>query len=154
MRTTKTLIRLRGCAGWSESSLSAHVRRYVLSHYCPSICYFKISPRICPPGQFDIHIVQRLNIIKTLTIFQVGWGQAAWPPRPSLVLRTYNWKYTFSLDRSSIICSEWKLENPSFTKLRCHELVYDNIETCFWHVKREINMDFNPKGIWLTYDLS
>ena len=27
MRTTKTLIRLRGCAGWFGSSLSAHVRR-------------------------------------------------------------------------------------------------------------------------------
>ena len=28
MRTTKTLIRLRGCAGWSECSLGAFVRRY------------------------------------------------------------------------------------------------------------------------------
>ena len=28
MRTTKTLIRLGGCAGWSESPLGAHVRRY------------------------------------------------------------------------------------------------------------------------------
>ena len=31
MRTTMTLIRLRGCAGWSESSLGAHARRYVFS---------------------------------------------------------------------------------------------------------------------------
>ena len=29
MRTMKTLIRLRGCAGWSESSMAAHVRRYL-----------------------------------------------------------------------------------------------------------------------------
>ena len=29
MRTANTLIRLRGCAGWSEYSLGAHVRRYV-----------------------------------------------------------------------------------------------------------------------------
>ena len=29
MRTTKTLIRLRGCAGWFESSLGANVRWYV-----------------------------------------------------------------------------------------------------------------------------
>ena len=33
MLTTKTLIRLRGCAGWSESSLGAYVRRYVFGHY-------------------------------------------------------------------------------------------------------------------------
>ena len=45
MRTTKTLIRLRGCAGWSESSLWAQVRRYkfvfsyVLSHENPSITF-------------------------------------------------------------------------------------------------------------------
>ena len=31
MRTTKTLIRLRGCAGWIESSLDAHVRRSTAS---------------------------------------------------------------------------------------------------------------------------
>ena len=29
MRTTKIPIRLRECAGWSEASLGAHVRRYV-----------------------------------------------------------------------------------------------------------------------------
>ena len=28
-RTTKTLIRPRGCAGWLESSLGAHIRKYV-----------------------------------------------------------------------------------------------------------------------------
>ena len=31
MRTTKTLVRLCGCAGWFESSLGAYVRRYVSS---------------------------------------------------------------------------------------------------------------------------
>ena len=30
--TTNTLIRLCGCEGWFESSLSAYIRRYVLSH--------------------------------------------------------------------------------------------------------------------------
>ena len=33
MRTTKTLIRLRGCAGWLESSLGVHVIRHVFSRY-------------------------------------------------------------------------------------------------------------------------
>ena len=31
VRTTKTLIRLRACAGWFDSSLGAHVRRYYFS---------------------------------------------------------------------------------------------------------------------------
>ena len=31
MRTAKTLIRLRGCSGWSESSLGAHAMLLVLS---------------------------------------------------------------------------------------------------------------------------
>ena len=35
MRTTKTLIRLRGCAVWLESLLGAHARRYIFS-YCGS----------------------------------------------------------------------------------------------------------------------
>ena len=29
MRTTKTLMNLRGCAGWFESSLGATVSRYI-----------------------------------------------------------------------------------------------------------------------------
>ena len=33
IRTTKTLIRLRACAVWFESSLGAHVRRYFFSRY-------------------------------------------------------------------------------------------------------------------------
>ena len=33
IRTTKTLIRLHGCAGWFESSLGAHVRRYGFSQF-------------------------------------------------------------------------------------------------------------------------
>ena len=37
----RRLIRLRGCAVWSESSLGAHVRRYVFSR-CGSF-----SPRVC-----------------------------------------------------------------------------------------------------------
>ena len=43
MRSTKTQIRLRGCAGWFESSLDTHVRRYVFS-LCGSIycCYYWI----------------------------------------------------------------------------------------------------------------
>ena len=40
MRTTKTLISLRTCAGWSETSLGAHVRRYVFSRY-GSFCFMK-----------------------------------------------------------------------------------------------------------------
>ena len=41
IRVTKTLIRLRWCAGWSESSLGAHVRRYIFSH-CASIIFRQI----------------------------------------------------------------------------------------------------------------
>ena len=37
MRLIKTLIRLRGCAGWSESSLRAHTRRYVVLRCDPII---------------------------------------------------------------------------------------------------------------------
>ena len=37
MQTTKILARLRGCAGWSESSLCAQVRSYVFS--CSGPCY-------------------------------------------------------------------------------------------------------------------
>ena len=33
VRTKRALIRLRGCAGWFESSLGAHVRRYGFRHY-------------------------------------------------------------------------------------------------------------------------
>ena len=38
MRTTKTLIRLRGCAGSIKSSLDACVRRYVFSRCGSNIC--------------------------------------------------------------------------------------------------------------------
>ena len=40
MRQVKILIRLRECAGWSESSLIAHVRMYVFSH-CGSDIVFR-----------------------------------------------------------------------------------------------------------------
>ena len=49
MRTTKTLIRLRGCAGWSESSLGAHVRRYIFlrcSSFCLRIRWLQLNDRI------------------------------------------------------------------------------------------------------------
>ena len=38
MRTTKTLIRPRGCTGWFESSLVAYVRRYVVWRCCSFYC--------------------------------------------------------------------------------------------------------------------
>ena len=38
MRTPKTQISLRGCAGWFESSFGTHVRRYVFA-LCGSIYY-------------------------------------------------------------------------------------------------------------------
>ena len=38
MRITNTLIRLRGCAGWFESLLGAHVRKYVFSR-CGSFVF-------------------------------------------------------------------------------------------------------------------
>ena len=42
----KTLIRLCRCAGWSESSLSAHVGRYVFSHYGSySVGYLTVTLR-------------------------------------------------------------------------------------------------------------
>ena len=37
MRITKILIRLRGCAGWFESSLGAHVRKYDFSRSVVSV---------------------------------------------------------------------------------------------------------------------
>ena len=36
MRSVKIRIRLRECAGWSESSLGAHVRRYVFCRFGPN----------------------------------------------------------------------------------------------------------------------
>ena len=42
----KTLIRLRGCAGWFEYSLSAHVRRSLLSRYGSYIYMPKDSSHI------------------------------------------------------------------------------------------------------------
>ena len=42
MRRTKTLIRLRGCIGWSTSSLNAR-QKYTYSRYCPFHCY--LSPQ-------------------------------------------------------------------------------------------------------------
>ena len=49
MRPMKILIRLRECAGWSESSLGAHVRRYLSwcfdsagRYDCYSRCFFDL----------------------------------------------------------------------------------------------------------------
>ena len=48
MRTTKTLIRLCGCAGWFESSLGAYVRRYVFWRCGASLydCFYFISMQV------------------------------------------------------------------------------------------------------------
>ena len=45
MRTTKTLIRPHWCSGWFESSLGAHIRRYVFSRCVPNV--FKSSGYTC-----------------------------------------------------------------------------------------------------------
>ena len=42
MRTTKTLIRLLGCAGWFESTLGAHFKRCVFSR-CDSQLFYLLS---------------------------------------------------------------------------------------------------------------
>ena len=42
MRPVKILIRLRVCAGWSESSLGAHFRRYVFQRYGSNDRWMKI----------------------------------------------------------------------------------------------------------------
>ena len=47
IRTTKTRIRLRGCAGWFGSTLAAHVRRFLFSS-CGSNIIF--------PGP-DVHVI-------------------------------------------------------------------------------------------------
>ena len=52
MRTTKTLTRLRGNAGWFESSLDAHIRRYVFPG-CGNII-------------LQIHPVSKLQLLSTL----------------------------------------------------------------------------------------
>ena len=51
MRIMKILIRLRGCAGWFESSLGTHVRRYVFSR--------------CGPGPKNTWYVMQEHITKT-----------------------------------------------------------------------------------------
>ena len=45
MRRGKILIRLCECAGWSECSLGAHIRRYVVWR-CDTLIKFK-QPRLC-----------------------------------------------------------------------------------------------------------
>ena len=75
MFAVKILIRLRECAGWSESSLGAHVRRYVVWH-CGSIqlcCtkYLALSSQIWDQECFkDL----TLCMLGNFACFFVIWG--------------------------------------------------------------------------------
>ena len=53
MRTTKTLIRLRGCAGRFESSLGAHVSWYVFLR-CGSFLHFVLFLLVSAPTYVSI----------------------------------------------------------------------------------------------------
>ena len=59
MRTTKTLIRLRGCAGWSESSLCADIRMHVANGFFVRIMKTLIRMRMSE-GRF-------------LTLWLISW---------------------------------------------------------------------------------
>ena len=70
MRTAKTLIRLRGFAGWSESLFGGHVRRYVLKtewtppHYILEDSNFDLRyVRLC---DLDILREKWLNYLQTV----------------------------------------------------------------------------------------
>ena len=57
-RTVKILIRLRECAVWSESSLGAHVQRYVFWHYGSNVpVKEKRGTEIWSKSEYFIHIV-------------------------------------------------------------------------------------------------
>ena len=48
MRTTKTQIRLRGCAVWFESSLGAYVKRYVFSRWAHIVGILTLQGKTMP----------------------------------------------------------------------------------------------------------
>ena len=62
MRTAKTLIRLGGCPGWSESSLGAHAILLVLSWGACSISNIRLKKCCC--------FLSRVMIIQYLFILQ------------------------------------------------------------------------------------
>ena len=65
MQPVKSLIRVRGCAGWSESSLVAHVRRYISYIRAHNLLFLK----------FWVSLT-----VKSLYCFQGHTGSGRWRP--------------------------------------------------------------------------
>ena len=77
MRSTKTLIRLCRCAGWFESSLGAHVRRYIMLQL---ICPHSSSSFFVVPTALLWHFTQVLGFLanSVYCIYPKYWDRRAW----------------------------------------------------------------------------
>ena len=86
MRTAKTLIRLGGCPGWSESSLGAHsfcyfchvaaqiVFRWYETYYTQSWLNSRKQLLLCNPEWYFFHIDKtQFNILFLISLFQQFW---------------------------------------------------------------------------------
>ena len=83
-RTAKTLIRLGGCPGWSESSLGAKTILLVLSwggsnvREYPAMCQCQVWNLCCSPGQREPYTfnIQTLQLqYQNISLFLMTWVQ-------------------------------------------------------------------------------
>ena len=82
----KILIRLRECASWSESSLGAHVRRYVFRRFRSSVSDIPLRKhaysnilKILPPKNENFHI--KNLIFFYISALNTDCGYSLEPPR-------------------------------------------------------------------------
>ena len=130
MRTTKTLIRLRGRAGWSESSLGAHVRRYVFSHFdsygfgISYVCKFLnnelVTDSVVWDGCLRIHIL-RVPWISDRYISKATFDYCCWPPKSCFVKKVTNLTMWINWDQE-----KWSLESKyeMLVLHRCHNILF------------------------------
>ena len=82
MRTTKTLIRLGGCPGWSESSLGAHSFCWfchVVAQICQESAFISVPKRTTWYGYYCQLIVQRVLTGREVWVINViSWERATY----------------------------------------------------------------------------
>ena len=108
MRTAKTLIRLGGCPGWSESSLGAEPHCW-FCHVAAHLCFIKILERTNKSKAliFQINSQSRSN---SLTITELLYQPPPQPPPPTPSLKPGMIQYAFFVSQYEISALHWKAE--------------------------------------------
>ena len=127
MRTAKTLIRLGGCPGWSESSLGAqslcwfcHVAAHMVNEHflsCASSFYYR-TVKTMPKAQHKVEIIVLTTFLSHPRKLYASGTQWGWRTNEILIISTYRKNHKISDTRKFAVIT-LKVEQDGNVSKRC-----------------------------------